>query len=61
MPIFEAIVVFYLVIAGLGLTFWGREAFDIGWYSERAWAPMLGIPSFALGAIGVYALLGGPV
>lgn len=59
MSALEIIIFLFLVIAGLGLTIWGGEAFELGWYSDRVWAPLLGLPCVALGGIGVYAMLGG--
>ena len=55
---FDIILVIYLIVAGLGFMIWGAEAFKLGWYSDRAWAPMLGIVAFVVGGLGALAMLG---
>ncbi len=50
-------IVAYLVIAGGALSWYGRDAWALGWYSDRAMYGLVGNLGLVVGLFGVACLL----
>jgi len=49
MSTLDVLVIGYLIVAGAGFMWYGREAFDLGFYSDRVGSAWIGGVSFMFG------------